>query len=283
MDKDVFERFDALASALLAHVAELAPEVPAIVAETIQARDEALGILNKAATHCTSDGTRAVFVEPGRRLVRTSEQILDVNKRLDALVRESVACSKHVANWKANFPGLLDRIQERALSEDEKFAVANFTAALASGPATWKFFAGVPTIAMVAALTNYRDTAIAFLGRPPGKRYDLRAGLDVLLQAGADTLIDAATFNFGSTLLRTAEAALISPAEKDIAAMRGAVSQLERVFQLKSALAKLDTQMGALSVLLATSEAAIKDSVSDIGKYGAVITEGLTARGGPGG
>lgn len=190
-----------------------------------------------AKKQCVSNEAKEIYDLPCKKLVQISERVVELNSRIGILMRESLTCSKYLRIWNQEHSGLLAKVNlDEGLSAEEKYALAQFTVALATGPSTWKYFAALPTMALINALLMYRDTNISFLGRSPGKRYDPRAAINVLLQVGADAIIDAATFNFGSALLHAADAAMTSPVEKDIANLRAAATQLERVFQLKAAL-----------------------------------------------
>ena len=281
VENNPYLEFDAVASQLLEECAAAAPQLPSMVEEAKVAKEEALQILAAATESSESDEEKAIFKSPGRQLMDISDKIVDLNTRIGKLVSDSVDCTQAFREWHRKQPNLLRDLHSNSrLSASEQQALAEFTVALVAGPSTWTFFGAMPTLPLIDAVSDYRDAGLRFLQRRPGKRYDFRAAMGTILDAGADAIVDAATFNFGSTLLRASMAALTPPVERDIENMQAATTQLSRVFQLRRTLSTLNSRIDVISGVVAASEDAVESSISEIESSGALITKIYQQRGG---
>lgn len=280
-EMDIFDRFDVLTAHLLSDYARVHPKIQILISDIVDIRSEVSEYLAGLAMQFNSDELKNVCYQPSDKMAKISEKFVDFDRRIDALVVDCLGCSDCLLKWGESNPGQLEVVTlDSRLTTEDRYICAKFHLALSTRDSTWNYFAALPRLSLFKALESYRDLNLAFLGKDPGKRIDISGGINVLLEARADASIDAVTFNFGSALLRATDAAITLLTEKDVSYSRSADTQLERVFQFKGALEKLDSQIHLVAAVLSTAEVAIANSISNIEACGALFTKRLIEIGG---
>ncbi len=275
-EMDIFDRFNELTTYLLSDYAKVHPKISDLIGDTVSIREEVSEYLASLAMRSDSDELKNICYQPSKKMAQISEKIVDFDHRIGALVEDSRGCSDCLQKWRESNGGQLEVVSsDSRLTTEDDYICARFDFALRTSDSTWNYFAALPSLSLFHALESYRDLNLAFLRKNPGKRIDVSGGINALFEARADASIDAATFNFGSALLRATNAAVAARPEIDVSNSKSPDTQIERVLQFKDALEKLDAQTHLVAAVLSTAEIAIANSISNINACGTLFTKRL--------
>lgn len=280
-EMDIFDRFNELTTPLLSDYAKVHPKIPRLIDEIVNIRREVSEYLAKLAMRFDSDELKNICSQPSKKMVNISEQIVNFDHRIGALIVNCRGCSDCLQKWHKSNNGQLEVVSlDSRLTTEDRYICSRFDFVLRTGDPTWKYFAALPSLSLFHALESYRNLNLAFLRKNPGKRIDVSGGVNALFETRADASIDAATFNFGSALLQATNAAVASRPDKDVSNSTSPDTQIERVLQFNDALEKLDAQTHLVAAVLTLAEVSISNSISNINACGTLFTKRLIEIGG---
>ena len=266
--------FKALCDPLVRRIIEVSRSIPQLMEETVAVREETSEVLHRSANECPGEHSRAIYLTPHRLLRQMSTRIITFNETATHIRTQADECSRQLKEWLGGANNILNNVHPAAQASQEELAlIKRWMTKAGMAPYIWQLFSMLPVLSMAAMLPPYRDAALGFLGRPPGRRYDFRRGLNKLLEGGRDTVIDAATLKFGAVLLRATIAATTPPKERDVQAMIAAADWVERAGNLADRLNQLEAQACLVDAVFAISKEAISESYRQITSEGPLILD----------
>jgi hypothetical protein len=163
-------------------------------------------------------------------------------------------------------------IEHGKLTLEEKTILSEWMSAAKFGPAATEFFTALPMIALFHLIVLHRDGMLAFLGRRPGKTFDVKGTFKTLMREVKSEVINH-VFPFGTAILAVAEAAVTTPMEKQIEQMQAGSRQLEPVLKLRSFTKELSARAESIAGIIPTSELAVREALPDVDRTGRAVLE----------
>ena len=273
MTNDELDALKTVVRGLVQRGHELAAEIDQVVVTLAAARQETRETLAAIQNGCDIPESSSLYAKPLATDQRLFDQIVSESGRMRSLFQGYVAASDELKHWRNQNADAFSRIDATWIpTPDESYVLRRWMVAAREGPTVWTYYSSIPVFALAGLVKSYRDGHRAFLGREPGKQFDLRAGIEAVGDEVKDLILDVGTGG-GAVLFRIGVATIRPPIVKDIASLRAAALGVERVFRLQRVLNDLCDHASFVQQIATSAEQVVADSFEAIKNDGAVVVD----------